>query len=196
MNIKIAGIFNIIALLLLVAGALAPGWIVIESSGNSIHVGLFYAVANGYTGRSLSFFGLIEFQIEVIVGIILCIIATILIFVYANGQKAHSYLMSPVILNLIAGVITCVAVGRFLHTILILVRRNDMGVPYSLILSGLGAVMLFVIIVVLIVKKTQDSNKTQSSQGIVLANTSKPQVNMGYSQGPTQQYGIPQKYGV
>lgn len=88
------------------------------------------------------------------------------------------------------------AVGRFLHTILKLVRRNDMGVPYSLILSGLGAVMLFVIIVVLIVKKTQDSNKTQSSQGIVLANTSKPQVNMGYSQGPTQQYGIPQKYGV
>ena len=54
MNIKIAGIFNIIALLLLVAGALAPGWIVIESSGNSIHVGLFYTVANGSTGRSLS----------------------------------------------------------------------------------------------------------------------------------------------
>ncbi|XP_076079328.1 uncharacterized protein LOC143049618 isoform X1 [Mytilus galloprovincialis] len=195
MNIKIAGIFNILALLLLVAGALAPGWIVIESSGNSIHVGLFYTVANGSTGRSLSFFGLIEFQIEVIVGIILCIIATILIFVYANGQKGHSYLMSSVILNLISGVITCVAVGRFLHAILRSLGYN-MGVPYSLILSGLGAVMLFVIIVVLIVKKTQDSNRIQSSQGIVLATTSKPQVNMGYSQDPTQQYGIPPKYGV
>ncbi|XP_071136271.1 uncharacterized protein [Mytilus edulis] len=195
MNIKIAGIFNIIALLLLVAGALAPGWIVFESSGNSIHVGLFYTVANGSTGRSLSFFGLIEFQIEVIVGIILCLIATILIFVYANGQKSHSYLMSPVILNLISGVITCVAVGRFLHAILRSLGYN-MGVPYSLILSGLGAVMLFVIIVVLIVKKTQDSNRIQSSQGIVLATTSKPQVNMGYSQDPTQQYGIPPKYGV
>ncbi|CAG2206423.1 unnamed protein product [Mytilus edulis] len=195
MNIKIAGIFNIIALLLLVAGALAPGWIVIESSGNSIHVGLFYTVANGSTGRSLSFLGLIEFQIEVIVGIILCLIATILIFVYANGQIGHSYLMSPVILNLISGVITCVAVGRFLHAILRSLGYN-MGVPYSLILSGLGAVMLFVIIVVLIVKKTQDSNRIQSSQGIVLATTSKPQVNMGYSQDPTQQYGIPPKYGV
>ncbi|XP_076079329.1 uncharacterized protein LOC143049618 isoform X2 [Mytilus galloprovincialis] len=147
MNIKIAGIFNILALLLLVAGALAPGWIVIESSGNSIHVGLFYTVANGSTGRSLS-----------------C-------------------------------VITCVAVGRFLHAILRSLGYN-MGVPYSLILSGLGAVMLFVIIVVLIVKKTQDSNRIQSSQGIVLATTSKPQVNMGYSQDPTQQYGIPPKYGV
>ncbi|CAC5357160.1 unnamed protein product [Mytilus coruscus] len=195
MNIKIAGIFNIIALLLLVAGALAPGWIVFELSGKSVNVGLFYAVANGYTS-SLAFIGLLEFQIEVIIGIILCIIATILIFVYANGQKAHSYLMSPVILNLIAGVITCVAVGRFLHAVLILDRGYDMGVPYSLILSGLGAVMLFVIIVVLIAKKTQDSNQTQSSQGIVLANTSKPQVNMGYSQDPTQQYGIPPKYGV
>ena len=50
-----------------------------------------------------SVFGLIEFQIEVIVGIILCLIATILIFVYANGQIGHSYLMSPVILNLISG---------------------------------------------------------------------------------------------
>ncbi|CAG2206422.1 unnamed protein product [Mytilus edulis] len=139
--------------------------------------------------------GLIEFQIEVIVGIILCLIATILIFVYANGQIGHSYLMSPVILNLISGVITCVAVGRFLHAILRSLGYN-MGVPYSLILSGLGAVMLFVIIVVLIVKKTQDSNRIQSSQGIVLATTSKPQVNMGYSQDPTQQYGIPPKYGV
>ncbi|XP_052087482.1 uncharacterized protein LOC127724542 [Mytilus californianus] len=182
MNIKIAGIFNIIALLLLVAGALAPGWVVFEqSSGKAVHIGLFYAVKNGYSS-SLAFVGFIEFQIEVIIGIILCIIATILIFVYANGQKAHSYLMAPVILNLIAGIVTWVAVGRFLQAVLILDHGYDMGVPYSLILSGLGGVMLFVIMVVLIVKKTQDSNQIQTPQRIVMADTSKPQVNMGYSQ--------------
>ena len=44
MDIKVPGICNVVAFVLLLAGAFSPGWLVFDVSGLTIHVGLFYVV--------------------------------------------------------------------------------------------------------------------------------------------------------
>ena len=54
MDIKIPVISNVVALVLLLAGAFTPGWLVFNlAKGSTIHVGLFY-VAGLDTSRSIT----------------------------------------------------------------------------------------------------------------------------------------------
>ena len=54
MDIKVPVISNVIALVLLVAGAFTPGWLVFNHvKGSTIHVGLFYVAGLG-TSRSVT----------------------------------------------------------------------------------------------------------------------------------------------
>lgn len=184
MDIKIPVISNVVALVLLLAGAFTPGWLVFNlAKGSTIHVGLFY-VAGLYTSRSITSVAFLEFQIEVIIGLVLCFLATILTFLYRTGQRGHSFLLLPILFNLISGIFTWITVGRFLHVLLQLdnLYNMDMVVPYSLILSGLGGLLCFIIVIILFMKKQQDSNLAApaSSSGVVFSNGGQPHLNLGY----------------
>ena len=83
----------------------------------------------------------------------------------------------------IAGIFTWITVGRFLRVLLQLddLYDMDMVVPYSLILSGLGGILCFIVVIIIFVKKRQDSNLAApgSSSGVVYTNAGQPQINLG-----------------
>ncbi|VDI42276.1 Hypothetical predicted protein [Mytilus galloprovincialis] len=105
MEKRFPAIFGIIALVFLCAGAFSPGWIVIDtaklfedlghdtSDGIVMNMGLFYFVAVGkdfrivagygdFSASSMLKIGLLEYQVEVILGIVLCLISIIMTFRY------------------------------------------------------------------------------------------------------------------
>ncbi|CAC5409058.1 unnamed protein product [Mytilus coruscus] len=134
--------FGVIALLFLVAGAFSPGWMVFDSSSFTdmsdhdtsdvvtLHMGFFYlliigkdfSMSLGYGSipdyRGISYmdklgWDLLEYQIEVILGVVLCILSLILTLVY-NRDRSPSMLLVPIITSAIAGGATGVAVWRWL----------------------------------------------------------------------------------
>ncbi|CAG2245385.1 unnamed protein product [Mytilus edulis] len=123
--------FGVIALLFLVAGAFSPGWMVMDSSrvpdmsdhdtsdAVTLHMGFFYLLIIGKDfSMSLGYgsipddggisymerlgWNLLEYQIEIIIGVVLCILSLILTLVY-NRDRAPSMLLVPIITSAIAG---------------------------------------------------------------------------------------------
>lgn len=205
------GIFGILTLLLLLSGGFAPGWLVIDYSNISreipvtFHIGLFYfyyvgngtsnaisySAAGDLSGSSFLTLGMLEYQIEVCIGIVTAFIGLVLTWVYSR-EKAPSMLVAPIIMYLIASAATWVAVGRFLSAVIIFaVSTNLCGVPYSIILSGLGGLFCFVLFIILIVMKIQH-NRSPPQQGVVLSDI--PITTVGYPQN--QAYGQQSGYNV
>ena len=196
MNINVPRILNVVALILLLAGAFSPGCIVYEYTGRSaigilfqggsgtVYRGLFYTVNSGVIASldPLQLIPFLEFQIEVIIVLITCFLATIFTFTYKAGQ---SRLLLPIILNLISGIFTGIAVVRFFlgvnQTVDVAALYIDKSVPYSFILIGLGGILCFITVIILFVKKQQDSNLAApgSSLGVVYTNAGQPQINLG-----------------
>ncbi|VDH99644.1 Hypothetical predicted protein [Mytilus galloprovincialis] len=85
--------------------------------------------------------GLLEYQVEVILGIVLCLISIIMTFRYKK-EGTNGGLVGIIVMYIIAGISTSVAVGRWLHGVLFISTYSDipMIVPYSLILSAFGAI--------------------------------------------------------
>lgn len=200
------GVFGILTLLLLISGAFAPGWLVLEPSNNAgvtnsstsikYHYGLFYIyiVQDGLSqaisysavdGLSESGFfstlGFLEYQIEVCIGIVMAFIALVLTWAYKK-DSSPSMLIAPIIMYLIASAATWLAVGRFLRAFIVLsFVIGMMGVPYSIILSGLGALFCFILMITLIVMYIQHRRtRTPPQQGVVFADV--PMATAGYPQ--------------
>ncbi|VDH99645.1 Hypothetical predicted protein [Mytilus galloprovincialis] len=156
--------FGIIALVLLCAGAFSPGWFVYDTDkfrgiersyppyGIKVHMGLFYVVAVGEDFRKIAGYGdfhessilkisLLEYLIEVIIGIVLCLISVILTFTYKK-EGTNGVLVGIIIMYIIAGTATFLAVGRWFNGVIFMSHDSGihMSVPYSLILSCLGAI--------------------------------------------------------
>ena len=85
----------------------------------------------------------------------------------------------------IAGIFSGIAVVRcFLGVNLYLdlyAMYIDKSVPYSRIPIGLGGILCFITVIILFVKKQQDSNLAApgSSSGVVYTNAGQPQINLG-----------------
>ncbi|XP_063414397.1 uncharacterized protein LOC134696496 [Mytilus trossulus] len=164
-------IFGIVALVLLCSGAFSPGWLVMDlselqgySGGSSltVHLGLYYAVISGNGIRVTITYGeapelekyitthLLEYQIETIIGFVLCLISIIITFAYSKTGSI-GVLIAPIILYMLAGMITLMAVGRWLTKVLLEARENNvtLTVPYSIIFSGLGAVFCVVTMIII-----------------------------------------------
>ncbi|XP_071126335.1 uncharacterized protein [Mytilus edulis] len=211
-------IFGIITLVLLCAGAFSPGWFVADnasisgiaghdtSGGVEVHMGLFYLVvvgkdfttAIGYGdvgGFGLFSLGFLEYQIETILGIVLCLISVILTFTYKK-EGTNGVLVASIIMYIIAGISTIVAVGRWLSGVILISTYTDktMIVPYSLILSGLGAIFCGIIMICTSCMYCQHNAARRPAQGGQVFSdvpmTGYPQTQP-YTQGPPS-YGQPQ----
>ena len=85
----------------------------------------------------------------------------------------------------IAGIFTGIAVGRCFRVVNlyldVFAMYIDRSVSYSLILIGLGGILCFITVIILFVKKRQDSNLAApgSSSGVVYINAGQPQINLG-----------------
>lgn len=68
-----------------------------------------------------------------------------------NKNGTVGVLIAPIILYMLAGIVTLMAVGRWLTKVLLESREKDVTliVPYSLILSGLGAVFCVVTMIII-----------------------------------------------
>ncbi|CAC5399605.1 unnamed protein product [Mytilus coruscus] len=174
MEKRFPAIFGIITLVLLCAGAFSPGWFAFDtakvgasiigerhytSDGIEVHMGLFYFVAVGedfrkvagygdLIGSSVLTIGLLEYQLEVILGILLCFISVILTFTYKK-EGSNGVLVAIFIMYIIAGISTFLAVGRWLKGVMSISTYYSipMIVPYSLILSGLGAIFCGILMI-------------------------------------------------
>lgn len=212
-------ILGIITLVLLCAGAFSPGWIVLgdtssisgveghdTSGGVDVHTGLFYLVVVGkdfttvmgygeVSGLSVLSLGFLEYQIETILGIVLCFISVILTFIYKK-EGTNGVLVAIIIMYIIAGISTAVAVGRWLNGVVLLSTYTNitMIVPYSLILSGLGAILCGIIMICTSCMYCQHNAARPAQGGQVfsdVAMTGYPQTQPPYTQGPSS-YGQPQ----
>ncbi|XP_071139916.1 uncharacterized protein [Mytilus edulis] len=177
--------FGVIALLFLVAGAFSPGWMVMDSSSFTdmsdhdtsdavtLHMGFFYLLIIGKDfSMSLGYgsipddggisymdrlgWNLLEYQIEIIIGVVLCILSLILTLAY-NRDRAPSMLLAPIITSAIAGGATGVAVWRWLTGVIVVATQTNINIeiPYSIILSGLGGIFCFILMILLIVMYRQ-----------------------------------------
>ncbi|CAG2206516.1 unnamed protein product [Mytilus edulis] len=212
-------ILGIITLVLLCAGAFSPGWIAIgdttslrgieghDTSGSvDVHMGLYYLVvvgknfttAVGYkevSGFSVLGLGFLEYQIETILGMVLCFISVILTFIYKK-EGTNGVLVAIIIMYIIAGISTVVAVGRWLSGVILISTYTNlkMIVPYSLILSGLGAIFCGVIMICTSCMFCQHNAARRPAQGGQVFSdvpmTGYPQTQP-YTQGPPS-YGQPQ----
>ena len=83
----------------------------------------------------------------------------------------------------ISGIITWIAVGRFLYSYLWVYSEPNNGVPYSLILSGFDGVLCFIIVIILLFMKKQQKRNVAascSSSGLAFTNVGEPQVYLAY----------------
>ncbi|XP_063438730.1 uncharacterized protein LOC134719687 [Mytilus trossulus] len=176
------GVFGVISLLFLFAGSLSPGWLVLNvwhftdlsdpdtAEDATLHLGLFYllqvgenvSISLGYDsipdeGASYGAEELardfLEYQIEVIVGIVLCILSLILLTSCYKQYSPPSILMWPIITGTGAGIATGVAICRWLTEVIVQAKKADviMEVPYSIILSGIGVLFCSIYLILLIV---------------------------------------------
>ncbi|XP_071126337.1 uncharacterized protein [Mytilus edulis] len=209
-------IFGIVALVLLCTGAFSPGWFVMdlaEYRGNdnlsgsvTVHMGLYYAVVTG-TGVTVTYtYGeipelesyitthLLEYQIETIIGFVLCFISIIISFAY-NKTGSIGVLIAPIILYMLAGIITLMAVGRWLTKVLLEAREIDvtMIVPYSVMFSGLGAVFCVVTMIIIsrmLCKYNAAGQPQDDQESSEISEESRPQIQprtkVPASKGQTQ----------
>jgi len=82
MDIKIPVISNVVALVLLLAGAFTPGWLVFNTAeGSTIHAGLFYIAGLG-TSRSI----LCKYIVVVVYGLWCLTPLSTILQLYRGGQ--------------------------------------------------------------------------------------------------------------
>ena len=81
----------------------------------------------------------------------------------------------------IAGIAASIAVGRFSRKSDI-DSVDDLKRSYSVMLSSLGGTLCFIVVIILCVKKREDSylEAPASSSRAVFTNVAQPQVNLGY----------------
>lgn len=174
------GCCALISLNLFIISLLAPGWLVYSNFNDidlELHMGLFYfnectnmrkyCASHFYgdfpevvntkgrfttTGELTSVFGTDkvyeEYLAEMLVAIIIMMFAVCAVFFYSRTSNP-AYMTLPVILLLIPGILVWIATGRWIQ--LEYFVMGDMGIPYSLILNGIGATLCFIIIIILLV---------------------------------------------
>lgn len=94
-----------------------------------------------------------EYLVEMIIAIVFMMFACCFVFMYLRVTPPV-FLSVPMILLAVPGILVWIATGRFL--------RNDyytfdvMGIPYCLILNGIGATLCFIVIIILVILMIYD----------------------------------------
>ncbi|XP_063414276.1 uncharacterized protein LOC134696419 isoform X1 [Mytilus trossulus] len=223
MEKRFPAIFGIITLVLLCAGAFSPWWFAFDnvqegakmsgerhytSDSIEVYIGLFYYVAVGedfrkvmgyedFIGSTTIKIGLLEYQVEVILGIVLCLISVILTFTYKK-EGTHGVLVAIFIMYIIAGISTFIAVGRWftrmIHVSFNIYSIKPIGVPYSLILSGIGALFCGIIMIYVSFMYCQHTAARPALVYSGVAMTEYPQTQP-YTEGPLPYGQGPVPYG-
>lgn len=161
MKVTVPAILGILAGILVTIGAFIPGWMVLvyPSTNYRVYLSLFYGLTCSSSCEVYSFrefyyrngtnrIGLIEFQIEVLLSIVISSVSVVVLFVFLHGNKGDKCLLLSVILYVIGGLIILTASGRiFAETITANNRKSTKDsefhywFPYSIVPSGLGGVL-------------------------------------------------------
>ncbi|XP_063414799.1 uncharacterized protein LOC134696781 [Mytilus trossulus] len=216
MEKQFPAVFGLITLVLLCTGAFSPWWFAFDtckvgakmsgerhytSDSIEVHMGLFYCVIVGEDFRKVVGYGecigsktipivLLEYQAEVIIGVVLCLISVILTFTYKK-DGTNGVLVAIFIMYNIAGISTCLAVGRWvtrmIHVSFYMYSNIvPLGVPYSLILSGIGAFFCGILMIYVSRMYCQHTTARLAQEGQIYSGVAMTeyQQTQPYTEGP------------
>ncbi|XP_052801627.1 uncharacterized protein LOC128232229 [Mya arenaria] len=159
---------TVLAVILLCGGFVSPGWIYLDSSDESQHVGLWYTVScdrNTPTGqRECETFSLLHWstetrdawltsQVETSVAVGLSVFALILLLSQrGSGDRKSRKVIGffAIFVCFAAGILALIPVGQKGNHVRKLSKdSSNVSFPYSLFLFGVGGVLLFVVSLIL-----------------------------------------------
>ncbi|KAL5018465.1 hypothetical protein ScPMuIL_004187 [Solemya velum] len=167
MNAVWCVVIGFISLLLQLGGFVSPGWMRFGSGSHTLDMGLWYGC--GY-GECISYFSVdvplvdrsaharglrsyLESQIEATIGVLAVILGLILTctFYRKNPVDTKTARIIAIICFLVSGIASWIPAGRFAHQYSLMSQFIDVSVPYSVILTGLGASLALFDAIVLMV---------------------------------------------
>ncbi|XP_063422183.1 uncharacterized protein LOC134706816 [Mytilus trossulus] len=166
-NSAIPLVLGICAAIFIAIAAFIPGWFVVEypsvthrlyfslfyglTCSTSCQISTYYEIYQYNNRQSSTVFWMIEFQVEVMLSVVICTIGVIILCVYRKGNRTHRLLLASVILFVIGGLIILVACGRILTATLtanknLHTRNADhyYDFPFSLVPAGIGGIVQIV----------------------------------------------------
>lgn len=190
-HFKACIVTEIISTVLITIAAFIPGWFVIVSSASSyrVYMNLFYGISCSEPNNcvlatyteiykfaerpSTDVLWLIEFQVEIVLPIVLSVVSIVLQLIYKRWNLSHKLLVASILLCIFSGALILVGCGRILTATLSANQTLDAksagyyyNFPFSLVPAGIGGVLQIIAAILIYLYRKQEL-KDDGSDDIV-----------------------------